>query len=130
MSDSLRFVNRRVISTASSSNAHGTRYESEPCRRLCDESMPNASHRLNTAESGVPSKPPMSCDQYPKPEAARESPPRSDSAIEANVDSQSPPQCTGNCWPPAVADRANRTASPSPRSASSSSKTDLLYRCV
>ena len=68
----------------------------------------------------------MSWLQNPKPDDASDSPPRSDSAIETNVDSQSPPQCTGNCWPPAVADRANSTASPSPRSASSTSKTARL----
>jgi len=46
--------------------------------------------------------------------------------METNVDSLSPPQCTGNCCPPAVADRANRTASPSPRTSRSSSNTALL----
>ena len=48
-----------------------------PCRRLCDDSRPNCSQRLNTAGSGVPSKPPMSWLQKPKPESASESPPRS-----------------------------------------------------
>ncbi|CPU67141.1 Uncharacterised protein [Mycobacteroides abscessus] len=39
---------------------------------------------------------------------------------------ESPPQCTGNCWPPAVADRANSTASPTPRSSTSTSWTASL----
>ncbi|CPU63658.1 Uncharacterised protein [Mycobacteroides abscessus] len=60
MSESLRCVNLRVTSTASSSNAHGTRTEPDPCRRECDDSSPNAVQRLNTPGSGVPSKPPMS----------------------------------------------------------------------
>ncbi len=126
MSRILSRVNWRATSTASSSNAHGTRYELEPCSRLCELSRPNASQRLNTAGSGVPSKPPMSWLQNPKPEAARDSPLRSDSDMAAKLDSQSPPQCTGNCCPPAVADRANTTASPSPRSSTSRSKTAWL----
>jgi hypothetical protein len=32
-------------------------------------------------------------------------------AIDSNVAVQSPPQCTGKRWPPAVAERANTTAS-------------------
>ena len=43
---------------------------------------------------------------------------------------QSPPQCTGNFWPPTVAERAKRTASPSPLSLTSSSNTALLYKYV
>ena len=46
MSESLSRVNRRVTSTASSSNAHGTRYDDEPCSRECEESRPNASQRF------------------------------------------------------------------------------------
>ncbi len=74
MSESLRRVKSRVTSTASSSNAHGTRTDVEPWRRECDESSPNASHRLKTAGSAVPSKPPMSWLQYPKPENASDRP--------------------------------------------------------
>ncbi len=46
----------------------------------------------------------------------------------SNVDSESPPQCTGNCCDPAVAERANTIASPSPRCLRSNSKTVRLYR--
>ncbi len=60
MSLSFSFVKMRVTSTASSSNAHGTRYESLPCRREWLESRPNAVQRLKTPASGVPSNPPMS----------------------------------------------------------------------
>ncbi|MNW63579.1 hypothetical protein D3C74_418000 [compost metagenome] len=97
MSESLRRVNLRVTSTASSSNAHGTRTESEPCRRLWEDRSPKANHLLKTPASGTPSKPPMSWLQYPNPDIASESPPRSDSAIDAYVESQSPPQWTGSC---------------------------------
>ena len=64
--------------------------------------------------------------QKPKPEEVSDRPARRDWAMPLKVDSQSPPQCTGNCCPPAVADRANTTASPSPRSSTSRSKTALL----
>ena len=124
--DSFSRVNRRVISTASSSNAHGTRTDPDPCRRECDESSPNASHRLNTSGSGVPSNPPMSWLQYPKPDRPSDRPPRRVSAMEASEESLSPPQWTGNCWPPTVADRANSTASPSPRTSRSTSNTVRL----
>ncbi len=53
-------VKWRVTSTDSSSNSQGTRYDELPCRRLCEESRPKASQRLNRAGVGVPSKPPMS----------------------------------------------------------------------
>jgi len=49
-----------VTSTASSSKSHGTRYDPEPWKRLCELSIPNAIQRLNTSVSGVPSNPPMS----------------------------------------------------------------------
>lgn len=51
--------------------------------RLCEESSPKAIHRLKTAALGVPSKPPMSCDQKPKPDSPNDSPPRRDSAIDS-----------------------------------------------
>ncbi len=108
----MRRVKPRATSTASSPNSHGTRYDEEPCSRLCEESRPKASQRLKTAGSGVPSKPPMSWLQKPKPLRDRDRPPRSDSAIASKDDQQSPPQWTGYCWPPAVAERAKRTASP------------------
>lgn len=110
-----------MTSTASSSNAHGTRYESEPWNRLWLESRPKAVQRLKTAGSGVPSKPPMSWLQCANPLIASESPPRRLSAIETNVEVLSPPQCTGMVCPPAVAERANSTASPSPRAPTSTS---------
>src|SRR5689334_7226561 len=106
MSRCLSFVNVRSTSTDSSSKSHGTRYEWLPCNRLCEDSIPNGIQRLNTAGSGRPSKPPMSWLQKPNPDADSDSPPRSDSAIDSNVAELSPPQCTGNCWPPTVADRA------------------------
>src|SRR6187455_1240027 len=110
MSRFLSLANARVISTASSSNAHGTRYEVLPWSRECDDNNPKASQRLNTAASGFPSKPPMSWLQKPNPHDASDSPPRSDSAIDTNDDVLSPPQCSGIACPPAVADRANNTA--------------------
>ncbi len=85
---------------------------------------------MNTSGTGVPSNPPMSWLQKPNPLSDSDSPPRSDSAIASKDDQQSPPQCTGYCWPPAVAERAKTTASPCPRSFSSSSNTVRLYRCV
>ncbi len=78
MSRCLSWVNVRSTSTDSSSKSHGTRYEWLPCSRLCEDSSPNAIHRLNTAGSGRPSKPPMSWLQKPNPDAASDSPPRSD----------------------------------------------------
>lgn len=63
---------------------------------------PNAIHRLNNSGSGVPSNPPMSWLQNAKPEDAVDKPPQRDSDMAENVDSQSPPQWTGNCCPPAV----------------------------
>jgi len=48
----------------------------------------------------------MSWLQKPKPESPSDSPPRRLSAIEGKVELQSPPQWTGNFWPPAVAERA------------------------
>ncbi|TWH26131.1 hypothetical protein L600_000700000100 [Isoptericola variabilis J7] len=83
MSDIFRCVNRRATSTASSSNAHGTRYDDEPCRREWLDSRPKASQRLKTPASGVPSNPPMSWLQYPNPDSDSDRPPRSDSAIDA-----------------------------------------------
>ena len=41
-------------------------------------------------------------------------PARRDWAMPLKVDSQSPPQCTGCCWPPTVAERAYRQALPLP----------------
>ena len=96
----LRCVKTRVTSTASSSNTHGTRYEPEPWNRLCEPSRPKAVQRLKTPASGVPSNPPMSWLQCAKPLRARERPPRSVSAIDSNVDVESPPQCTGIDCPP------------------------------
>ena len=119
-------VNFRVTSTASSSNSHGTRYDELPCSRLWEESRPKASHRLKSAGSGVPSKPPMSWLQNPKPDMPSDSPPRRSPAMAGKVDSQSPLQWTGNCWDPAVAERAKTTASPAPRRLVSSSKTVRL----
>jgi hypothetical protein len=46
MSRHLSRVKRRSTSTASSSNAHGTRTEWFPCSRLWLESSPKAHHRL------------------------------------------------------------------------------------
>ena len=46
--------------------------------------------------------------------------------IDRYVDSQSPPQCTGNRCPPTVALRANMTASRSPFTRSITSNTHLL----
>src|SRR5690606_23876239 len=126
ISESLRYVNLRMTSTASSSNAHGTRTEPEPCRRECEDSRPNGGQRVKTPGSRVPSNPAMPWLQYPKPDIDIDRAPRSDSAIDAYVESQSPPQCTGNCCPPAVADRAKSTASPWPRLRSSSRKTASL----
>ena len=60
MRDRRREMKRRAASTASSSKAHGTRTELDPWRRACEDGSPKASQRLNTAGSGVPSKPPMS----------------------------------------------------------------------
>ena len=114
MSRHLSLVKKRSTSTASSSYTQGTRYDDEPCRRLWGDSRPNATQRLYTAAGGVPSKPPMSWLQNPKPDKHSDRPPRRLSAMDSNSEAQSPPQWTGNCWPPAVADRANRTASPSP----------------
>ena len=91
----LRWVKVRVTSTASSSKIHGTRYEVEPWKRLWLPSSPNAVQRLKTAASGVPSKPPMSWLQCANPLSASDRPPRSVSAIDANVEVESPPQCTG-----------------------------------
>src|SRR5690606_1657383 len=118
------------MSTACSSKAHGTRYEVEPCRRECEDSSPNASQRLKTPGSGVPSNPPMSWLQYPKPLAASDSPPRRVSAIDSYVEVLSPPQWTGYGCAPAVAERANTTASPRPRSCSITSNTARLYSWV
>src|SRR5262245_38929015 len=98
MSRSFSRVKSLRTSTASSSNNHGTRYDDQPCSRLCEDSSPKASHRLNSAGDGVPSKPPMSWLQNPKPDIPRLRPPRSDSAIDSYVASQSPPQCTGKLW--------------------------------
>src|SRR3954454_16220955 len=126
MSEFFSRAKLRVTSTASSSNAHGTRWELEPCRRECEDSRPKLTQRLNSPAEGVPSKPPMSWLQKPKPPRPSDSPPRSDSAMAVYVDSQSPPQCTGNRWPPTVADRAYSTASPVPRTLSIASKTVRL----
>src|SRR5690606_7536829 len=130
MRRSLSFEKVRVTSTASSSKAHGTRYESEPWKRLWLESMPNAVQRLNTPASGVPSNPPMSWLQCANPLHASDRPPRRVSAMDVYVEVLSPPQCTGIDCPPAVAERANSTASPSPRAATSTSCTALLYSWV
>ncbi len=72
----------------------------------------------------------MSWLQKPKPDIDIESPPRSDSAIDAKVEELSPPQCTGIRWPPVVAERAKSTASPAPRSSSRTEKTASLYSWV
>src|ERR1035437_6522182 len=118
----LSFVNERMTSTASSSNCHGTRYDSLAWSRLCDERRPNAIQRLKTDAGGVPSNPPMSWLQKPKPDRPSDNPPaggapstplmsgpqkpnpdrpsdnppRRLSAIDSKVDVQSPPQWTGN----------------------------------
>lgn len=42
------------------------------------------------------SKPPISCDAKAKPDTVKDNAPRKASAIASHVDSQSPPQCTGN----------------------------------
>src|SRR5699024_1536390 len=125
-----RRVGRRATAPAASSTAHGAREELAPCRRECEESRPKASQRLNTAGSGEPSKPPMSWLQYPKPDSDSDRPPRRVSPIDGSEESLSPPQCAGNCWPPAVAERAKRIASPSPWRSTSRSNTVRLNRCV
>src|SRR4051812_2559291 len=99
-----------------------------PCRRLWLDSSPNASHLLRGGGWGAPPNPPMSWLQKPKPDSPRDSPPRRLSAIDSKVEVLSPPQCTGNCCPPTVAERANTTAPGSPLRSLSSSKTVLLYR--
>src|ERR1035437_9154813 len=93
----LSFVNERMTSTASSSNCHGTRYDSLAWSRLCEERRPNAIQRLKTDAGGIPSNPPMSWLQKPKTDRPSESPPRRLSAIDSKVDVQSPPQWTGYC---------------------------------
>ena len=52
--------------------------------------------------------------QKPKPEEVSDRPARRDWAMPLKADSQSPPQCTGCCWPPTVAERAYRQALPLP----------------
>ena len=91
-------------------------------RRRQAELQPALEHR----RPGVPSKPPMSWLQKPKPESASESPPRSVSAIDSKVDMLSPPQWTGKRCPPAVAERAKTTAPGSPLASLSTSKTAAL----
>lgn len=96
-------------------------------RLTCEEKTPKASHRLKRSMGGVPSNPPMSDVQNPNPLIPKLNPPLKLSAIASHVLSQSPPQWTGHCWPPAVAERANRTASFLPSLRSRRSKTSLLY---
>ena len=73
----LSFAKKRSTSTASSSNSHGTRYDEEPCSRLCEDIRPNAHQRLYTSAGAVDSKPLMSWLQKPKPQADSDSPARS-----------------------------------------------------
>src|SRR5690606_24001999 len=99
----LRLLKWRSTSTASSSNSHGMRTLDEPCRRLCDDSSPNATHRLYRSGVAVSMKPLMSWLQKPNPHNPSDRPPRSVSAIETYVDELSPPQWTGYFWLPHVA---------------------------
>ena len=94
------------------------------------DSRPNATQRLNSAGGGVPSKPPMSWLQKPNPPSPSDSPPRSDSAIDDVRRLAVAAPVHRERWPPTVAERANSTASPSPRSPATASNTVWLYRYV
>lgn len=56
----------------------------------------------------------MSWLQKAAPERQKLRPPRRVSAMDSNVPSLSPPQCTGNFWLPIEPDRAKTTALPLP----------------
>lgn len=101
--------------SSSSSNSHGTRYTVEPC-----QSRVGAEHaeRHPTLVDGRVRERALETADVVTPEAEAGGGQRQAGtqglAMPLKVDSQSPPQCTGCCWPPTVAERAYRQALPLP----------------